>query len=105
MGQKIIITESQYNRLLENNDDYLSRWISDDIYSKIVRNFDKLQKINCDDVDMMSYDTPTHVKIFCKYLRDKSFDEINGLYDKASQRVWSRLSDLNDKFIKSMGGY
>jgi hypothetical protein len=76
---KYIITESQHNRLLENNDDYLSRWISDD--------------------------TPIHVSTFCKYLQDKSFDEIKRLYDKASMRVWSSISDANDAFIKSMGEY
>jgi hypothetical protein len=102
---KYIITESQHNRLLENNDDYLSRWISDDTYSRILRNFDKLEKINCEDVDMRSYDTPIHVSTFCKYLQDKSFDEIKRLYDKASMRVWSSISDANDAFIKSMGEY
>jgi hypothetical protein len=100
---KYVITESQYNRLLENDDDYLSRWISDDTYSRILRNFDKLEKINCDDVDMRSYDTPIHISTFCKYLRGKSFKEINRLYDMASMRAWDEVSNANDEFVKSMG--
>ena len=102
---KYVITESQYNRLLENDDDYLSRWISDDTYSRILRNFDKLEKINCDDVDMRSYDTPIHISTFCKYLRGKSFKEINRLYDMASMRAWDEVSKANDEFVKSFGGY
>ena len=100
---KIIITEEQFKRVISENDKMLARMNTPEIFSKIVRNFDNLQETNCDEINLLSYDTPNYVKLYCKSLQGRSLEEIEKLEDMALNvlaasmfRQQQRLSDFID---------
>lgn len=100
---KIIISESQYKRLISEDKFALAALSNNpDLLNKIIDNFGELEKVNCHEIDRNDYNIPLYVRTYCRYLRDMNIHNVKNLrkkYNDDDNNNVDYLAYYNDKLI------